>query len=637
MGKRAGRAVVLAVLFAASTAVSVIGCGGLRRAVDMGGQAMGDGRDRQAQDGESQDRQGRDGQGQDGNGQGPGGQGQDEQSRDGQALAEEQILRLPLDAEVSTLDPQAAVDSTSFEVIACMMEGLYGVDEGGEVCPALAEETVSLPGGEGYRFTLRKALWSDGSPVTAEDFVYGWQRGIDPGEGNENGLLFKAAGILHAEEILAGKLGPEELGIRAVDERTLEVVLERPVPYFLSMLAMPVFYPMDQAFFEGCEEQYGKPYGTSPETVLANGPFCLESYQPSAQEIFLVRNPDYWQAGEVRLEAIAYQVVKDTQQALMAYERGELDMAILSGEQAEQYADHGEGVTLPLGSLWYLSPNINVPGLENESLRKAISLAYDRETAVGLVLKDGSRAAYGAVPSGFVKGPDGRDFRDSQREPDGQGDQDSRKGRGEGVKSRDLGEARQDRPEGTDDQEEAARRYLAQAKRELGREDFVFSLMVEDTTAARELGQFLQAEIQTTLPGVTIDLEPVPKKMRLERMGQGEFELGLARWGADYSDPVAFLGMWTADSPFNYGNWSDSTYDRMLRAAGTEPLCGDPEARWDLLHQAEEILLEQAAIFPVCEKAVRALVKSDVQGAVFQAVGVNRVWKYAWKGTLDRP
>ncbi len=91
----------------------------------------------------------------------------------------------------------------------------------------------------------------------------------------------------------------------------------------------------------------------------------------------------------------------------MAYERGELDMAILSGEQAEQYADHGEGVTLPLGSLWYLSPNINVPGLENESLRKAISLAYDRETAVGLVLKDGSRAAYGAVPSGFVTGPDG--------------------------------------------------------------------------------------------------------------------------------------------------------------------------------------------------------------------------------------
>ena len=151
------------------------------------------------------------------------------------------------------------------------------------------------------------------------------------------------------------------------------------------------------------------------------------------------------------------------------------------------------------------------------------------------------------------------------------------------------------------------------------------------------VGQFLQAEIQTTLPGVTIDLEPVPKKMRLERMGQGEYELGLARWGADYSDPVAFLGMWTADSPFNYGNWSDSTYDRMLRAAGTEPLCGDPEARWDLLHQAEEILLEQAAIFPVCEKAVRALVKSDVQGAVFQAVGVNRVWKYAWKGTLDRP
>lgn len=561
MERRSGRAAVWAVVLAFSIVWGIAGCGGGEKGegsgTDIGGQAR--------------------------------------------EVSEDQILKLPLDAEVSTLDPQAAVDSASFEVIACMMEGLYGVDEKGEICPALAAETKSAPDGRSYRFTLREAVWTDGSQVTAEDFVYGWQRGIDPKEGNENGLLFKAAGILNAEKILAGELGPEALGIRAVDERTLEVELERSVPYFLSMLAMPVFYPMDQAFFESCEERYGMPYGTSPETVLTNGPFCLERYQPSGQEIVLVKDPTYWQAEQVHLEAISYQVVKDPQQALMAYESGELDMAILSGEQAERYADYEEAAVLPLGSLWYISPNIKAAGLENESLRKALSLAYDKETAVDLVMRDGSKAAYGAVPSGFVKGPDGKEL---WGEMDGQAGEDK----------------------------EAARRYLAQAKRELGQEAFTFTLLTEDTTAAQDLGQFLQAEIQTALPGVTIHLEPVPKKMRLERMSHGEYELGLTRWGADYSDPVAFLGMWTTDSPFNYGSWSDGAYDQMLEASGTEPLCADPWARWEILHQAEEIVLEQAAIFPVCEKAVRVLLKRDVQGAVFQAVGVNRVWKYARKG-----
>lgn len=630
--------VLLVAMLLSWTALSVVGCGGRAgvtdHATDRGGQAAENGPDERESGVQGQDGQagsgpagsghagaGPAGSGPAGSGQagaepagsehagaGPAGSGQAgaEQTGAGQAggthakeAGEGQILQLPLDAEVSTLDPQAAVDSTSFEVITCMMEGLYGVDERGEISPALAGETESLPDGRGYRFTLKEAVWSDGSPVTAQDFVYGWRRGIDPKEGNENGLLFEAAGIVNAKEILAGEQGPEALGIRAVDARTLEVELERPVPYFLSMLALPVFYPMDQAFFEGCEERYGKPYGTSPETVLTNGPFRLESYQPSGQEIVLVKDPSYRQAGQVRLEAISYQVVKDPQQALLAYEGGGLDMAVLSGEQAEQYADHEEAVTLPLGSLWYLSPNTRVPGLENESLRKAISLAYDRQAAAELVLGDGSRAAYGAVPSGFVKGPDGEDFRDSRT---------------------DLGEGG-----------EAARRYLEQAKDELGRAAFTFRLLIEDTTAARDVGQFLQAEIQTTLPGVTIDLEPVPKKIRLERMSQGEYELGLARWGADYSDPVAFLGMWTTDSSFNYGGWSDGAYDQMIRAAGEEPLCADLKARWDTLQQAEEILLERAAIFPVCEKANRALLKSDVHGAVFQAVGVNRVWKYAWK------
>ncbi len=319
-----------------------------------------------------------------------------------------QMLNLQLDAEISTLDPQAAVDSASFEVIGCMMEGLYTVDEKEKPVPALAEHTEVSGDGKRFTFSLQEACWSDGSPVTAEDFVYGWQRGIDLASGNENRFLFETAGIRNAGEICAGRMDPKELGIRAVDEKTLEVELEQPVPYFLSMLALPMFYPMNQAFFEGC----GGQYGTSPETVLSNGPFCLKQYQPAGQEIFLEKNPGYWREEQVKLSGVSYQVVKESQQAFMAYELGDLDMAFLSGEQAEWHREREDFRTLPLGSLWYISPNLQVPGLENKWLRKALAIAFDKEKAALLVMRDGSKPAYGAVPSSTMYGPEGQDFRE---------------------------------------------------------------------------------------------------------------------------------------------------------------------------------------------------------------------------------
>ncbi|MDO4330049.1 MAG: peptide ABC transporter substrate-binding protein [Lachnospiraceae bacterium] len=507
-----------------------------------------------------------------------------------------QVLNLQLDAEISTLDPQAAVDSASFEVIACLMEGLYTIDENGSPKPAMAERMEVSQDGRSYRFYLRDAVWSDGQPVTAEDFVYSWRRGIDPDQGNENAALFRIAGLLHAEEILSGTADAKLLGVRAADEKVLEVELSRPVPYFISMLALPEFYPMNQAFFESCQGQYG----ISPDTVLGNGPFCLEYYQPAGQEIRLVKNPDYWQADRVKLDEISYQVVKDSQQALMVYEQGMLDMALLSGKQVELYGDSPEFRSLPLGSLWYISPNLRTAGLENESLRMALALSYDKETAVSMVMKDGSKAAYCAVPANSMYGPDGQDFRD---------------GAAEYLKT----------------DKELAARYLEQAKQELGQDAFTFTLLIEDTEAAGNLGQFLQEEIQNALPGVAIQLEPVPKKMRLERMASGDYELGLTRWGADYSDPLAFLDMWTTDSAFNYGKWSDPVYDQLIASASQEPLTLDAAARWETLHQAEARVLEQAVIFPVCEKANGMLLRSTVKNAQFHTIGVNRVWSHAWK------
>ena len=146
----------------------------------------------------------------------------------GEKDSEKMALNLQLDAEISTLDPQAAVDSASFEVIGLLMDGLYQMNGQEMPEPALAEETEVLEDGLLYRFTLREAFWSDGSPVTAADFVYGWQRGADPAQGNENAGLFRTAGIANADAVTAGDADVSELGVRALDERTLEVRLERP-------------------------------------------------------------------------------------------------------------------------------------------------------------------------------------------------------------------------------------------------------------------------------------------------------------------------------------------------------------------------------------------------------------------------
>lgn len=515
----------------------------------------------------------------------------------GEKDSEKMALNLQLDAEISTLDPQAAVDSASFEVIGLLMDGLYQMNGQEMPEPALAEETEVLEDGLLYRFTLREAFWSDGSPVTAADFVYGWQCGADPAQGNENAGLFRTAGIANADAVTAGDADVSELGVRALDERTLEVRLERPVPYFLSMLSLPAFFPMKESF---CDT-VGDGYGTSPDTVLSNGAFCLEEYEPAGQEILLTKNPDYWDSSSVKADEVSYQVIKDSQTAYMAYQSGLTDMAILSGQQAQMYEGEEGFRSVPLGSLWYLVPNLKEGDLANKNLRMALALSFDRETAAEDVLEDGSKAAQGAVPEGAMTGPDGKDFRDGA----------------ETYLTPDKG---------------LAAEYLEKAKEELGKDSFSFVILIEDTDTAGDLGQYLQEEISRTLPGVTIELEAVPKKMRLERMAQGDFEIGLTRWGADYPDPLAFLDLWSSGSAFNYGSWENQEYDAIIREAREGSLLSDAAARWEVLHQAESVLMEDAGIFPVCEKAVSMLLNPNLEGEEFHTVGITRVWKRAWKG-----
>lgn len=518
----------------------------------------------------------------------------------GQNSAQQQgnVLNIMVEVEVQSLDPQQATDGTSFEVIANFTDGLKQMNADGSTADALcAGETVS-PDGLTYTFKIRDdAVWSNGTPVTADDFVFGWQRAVDPKIASEYSYMMSDIGqIKNAAEIIAGDLPVEDLGVTAVDDKTLQVELEVPVSYFDRLLYFPTFYPVNRAFCEQC----GDTFATSAETTLSNGAFILTEYEPAAVNFRLVKNDAYYDANKIMLDGLNYQVLKDSQQALLSYQSGDLDIIKLSGDQVDQVKDDPEFVSVGAGYLWYIAPMIrNVPALQNLNFRMAITYAIDRESIVDNVVKDGSLAIYTAVPSQFTFSDSGVDFTQNQKEF----------------------------PEYCNFDVAKAQAFFETAKQELAQNTFTLEMIVDDTTVQQNVAAVIKEQLETNLPGITVDLRVEPKKQRVIDMQDGTFELGLTRWGPDYADPMTYLGMWVTDNSNNYGFWSNAEYDAMIAECVTGDLAQKPAERWARLKEAEAYILRDAVIFPVYQQSDACMVKSNVKGIEFHAVALNRVYK----------
>ena len=516
----------------------------------------------------------------------------------------DKVLNVMVEVEVESLDPQVATDGTSFEVIANYTDGLTQMDADGAAVPAIAESWDVSEDGTVYTFHLREdANWSNGEPVTANDFVFAWQRAADPALASEYSYMLSDIGqIKNAAAIIAGEMDKSELGVKAIDDKTLEVTLEVPVSYFLSLMYFPTFYPVNQAFFEGLADGT---FGTSPETVLSNGAFVLTSYEPAALSFSLTKNADYYDADKVQLDGLNYQVIKDSQQAYMSYQNGDLDIVMLSGDQVEQVEGDPELNITGAGYLWYLTLNMHdVPALNNQNMRLALSNAVNRASIVGDVVKDGSVATYTAVPPQFAAGPDGSDFSADQ------------------TMFSDVC---------ADDAAKAAEYYEA-AKAELGTDTFEFELLVEDQTETQNVAAVIKDQVEKALPGVTLNIKVEPKKQRVADIQDGNYDVCLTRWGPDYADPMTYLNMWITGCSNNYGLWSDAEYDAIIADCTTGAYITDAEARWNAMYDAEKIVMDQAVIVPLYTKANANMIKTGVEGIEFHPVALNRVYKDAVKG-----
>ena len=515
----------------------------------------------------------------------------------GSVTASSDDLNIMLETPVESLDPQQATDGTSFEVIADYTDGLYQMDKDGKAVPALAADTKVSDDGLTYTFTLKDAKWSNGTPVTAKDFVFGWQRAVDPDVASEYAYMLSDIGqVKNAADIIAGKKDKSELGITAVDDKTLKVELEAPVSYFLSLMYFPTFYPVNEDFYNSV----GDSFGTSPETTLSDGAFVLDSYEPAATSFHLTKNADYYDADRVKLAGLNYQVIQDSQQALMSYQTGDLDITLVNGEQVDQVKDDPAFKAVGAGYLWYVSPNISsVKELANLNIRKAMTMAIDRDTLTTGVLKDGSLPTYTAVPPQFATGPDGSDFSEDQ------------------TKFQDDCKFDAD----------AAADYWKKGLEELGEDSVELEMIVDADDAPQKVAQVLKEQWESTLPGLTVDLKVEPKKQRVQDMQDGNFQAALTRWGPDYADPMTYLGMWVTNNSNNYGLWSNKDYDSIIAECTTGDLATDAQGRWDKMYDAEKLVMDDAVIFPLYTQSNALMVNPKVTGIEYHPVALNRVYK----------
>ncbi|MGF1998326.1 peptide ABC transporter substrate-binding protein [Enterococcus casseliflavus] len=512
--------------------------------------------------------------------------------------AAEQIFNVVVQQEMPSADLSLATDTISFSALNNVYEGLYRLDADSKPEPAGAAELAEVSeDGLTYKLKLREdAKWSNGEPVTAADYVFGWQRTVSAETGSEYAYLF--APVTNAEAITAGEKDASELGIKAVSDYELEITLTTPTPYFQYLLAFPSFFPQSQAVVEDNGDQYA----STSDNAVYNGPFVLAGFDgPGTDtEWSYEKNDQYWDKETVKLDTINVSVVKESSTSLNLFQDGQADDVILTGELAQQMANDEAFMSEPLARTSYIELNQREEDspFRNEDLRKAISYAIDRDALVTSILGDGSLASTGLIPKGMTFNPtDNTDFVDEA----------------ESVIEYD---------------QEKAKEHWEKAKEALGIDSLSFEILASDTDSTKKAIEYIQSAIQDTLDGVKVSLSPVPFSVRLDRSNSGDFDVVMGGWGADYADASSFTDLFVTDNSYNRGRWTSEAYDAAVKSSATTN-AGNPDARWQDLLDAEKIIMDQQGVIPVYQNVEAHLRAPKVKGVVSHGAGAQYDYKWA--------
>lgn len=491
-------------------------------------------------------------------------------------------ISLILTQEPPQLDSTLATDMVSGMVLGHIIEGLLRYDKNNALVPGMAERWDIRE--NGATFWIRdSARWSNGDPVTAADFVFAWRKSVDPANASEYAFIMFP--IKNAEAINNGKLPKEQLGVSAVNERTLEVTFERPIAFFDKLVAFATFSPVQEAFYNQTKGRYG----ADAETILYNGPFSIARWIHGAH-LRLEKNSYYWDADRIKLDVIDFPYfTTDTNAALNLFKDGSIAYTGLNAENLQDALNRRWHLNrFQDGSVFFMEFNHREGRItRHRKLRKAMQLVFDPKELVYKVIKLPGYLPGESLFPVWLRGVEGY-LRAENPAP---------------VWEVDIPRAQQ---------------LIAELKAELGIEKFPpLMLLTGDNPSSAKQSEYFQALYKQTL-GLDIRIDKQIFKQRLAKMTSGEFDMVMAGWGPDFDDPLTFGDLFSSWNLNNRGRYANPEVDRWVRVAQASL---DAKTRMDAFGKIQELLYEDVALLPQYERGVVYVNDPRLQGMVRRAVG----------------
>ena len=493
----------------------------------------------------------------------------------GAPLAEDQSFTYRMLDDWATIDPALISETAGFHAARQIFEGLYNSGPTGEIEPGVALSHEVSEDGRVFTFTLRDdARWSDGQPVTAQDFVYGIQRAVDPANASDYAWYIELATVQNATEVIAGEMPVEELGVRAIDDATLEITLEEAFPFFPLMTTYATFFPARQDVIEAHGAEW-----TSPENIVGNGAYTLTEYRVG-ERWSAEKSDTYWDAENVIIDEITGLIINDENQALTRYFDGETDMSDDLGagvfpEMEAEYPDQAHSV--PRLCSYYYALNQSESGpeeLKDPNVRRALSLAVDRDVIVDQVLQGGQRAAYTFAHWGTA-----------------------------GFEMPELADASMTQAE----RDAEAQRLWEEA----GSPDLSLDLIYNTSDSHRQIATVISQMWRQKL-GVDTTLSNYEWSTYLDVRGEQNFDVARSAWCSDYNEASSFLDLMTSNNANNDGRFSNAEVDELMDASRTA------ENRQEIYTEVEQILSDETAIIPIYHYANVFMLNEDIQGWPFE-------------------
>jgi oligopeptide transport system substrate-binding protein len=497
-------------------------------------------------------------------------------------LAAEQVFKYRVLDNIRALDPQLAEDVDTAYVVNQLFEGLYNEDAEGNPVPGAAESYEANADFTKYTFKLRDAKWSNGDPVTAQDFVYGWQRAVDPALASTYAYYLGLVNVVNADDIVAGKMPIDQLGVKAIDDKTLEVSLKAPTPWFVKTLAHSTLFAAPKATID----KFGADW-TKPENIVSNGAYILAENSPG-ERVVVKRNPNYWNDAKTVIDEVQFLTINDENQGLTRWRAGEVDQTdVPAGQYPALEAElPDETYSVPQFCTYYFSVNMtdSAPeSLKKKEVRQALNLAIDRDIIVNAVLQGGQTPAYSFVnphTSGFTA-PTMPASTMTQEERD--------------AKAKEL---------------MTAAGYGPDNPLTL---DYIYNTSEAHKAIIVAVSQMWKEKL-----GVNINMSDMEFAVLSDRRHTQDYELARNAWCGDYNEASTFVSLYDSKSEQNDSGWANAEVDKLLADA---KVSADPNPMYTKI---EDIAAEEVPIMPIYFYAKVFMQKPTVRGWPFN--NVEQIW-----------